>query len=397
VVDAQALAGLVGDVAAFLETNWGRAPLHVRADERGTGRSGAADGLLGIADVDRLVAATGLRAPGFRLVQGGKTLPQSQVTRPVRIGSRPVSDLVDVAAVHAAVAGGATLVLQGLHRSYEPVARLCRELERTLTHPVQANAYLTPPVSQGLDLHADPHDVFAVQTYGRKRWVVHPPGTSEPWDLELQPGDVLYLPAGVRHAAQTVGSPSLHLTIGVRTVTWRRLVERATSAALDTVDGLDRPLPVGWADEPASLVDALRSRLGPVADALVGGVDPLPIVSAAAEAFDATQPPDLSGGLQDQLELGSIDDDTLLEVRPATVWRIRSGTDAVELVLADRRLRAPAALEPVLRRIADAGPFRPRDLDDLTDGPSRLVLCRRLVREGALTMVRDGDTGPYGG
>jgi bifunctional lysine-specific demethylase and histidyl-hydroxylase NO66 len=71
---------------------------------------------------------------------------------------------------------------------------------------VQANAYLTPPVAQGLNLHGDPHDVFAVQTHGVKRWVVEPP--DEPrWELELRPGDVLYLPAGTRHAAQTIDRP----------------------------------------------------------------------------------------------------------------------------------------------------------------------------------------------
>ena len=47
----------------------------------------------------------------------------------------------------------------------------------------------------------------------------------------------------------------------------------------------------------------------------------------------------------------------------------------------------PAVLGPALRRIRDGGPFRLADLGDLLDGPSRLVLGRRLVLEGLLEIV----------
>ncbi|MEX0658241.1 MAG: hypothetical protein WD080_03825, partial [Egibacteraceae bacterium] len=59
-----ALARCVGDVEAFLGTRWGRQPHHHRCPE------GYAD-LLSLDDVDRLVTASGLRAPAFRLVRDG--------------------------------------------------------------------------------------------------------------------------------------------------------------------------------------------------------------------------------------------------------------------------------------------------------------------------------------
>ena len=106
-----------------------------------------------------------LRAPAFRLVSKGATLPQSSYTRTARIGSRTISDLIDVGRVYDHFAGGATIVLQGLHPYWTPVAQLCRALEDRLTHPIQANAYVTPPVGQGLRVHAYAHDVFALQTH----------------------------------------------------------------------------------------------------------------------------------------------------------------------------------------------------------------------------------------
>jgi bifunctional lysine-specific demethylase and histidyl-hydroxylase NO66 len=334
-----------------------------------------------------VVAGTGLRAPAFRLVRAGATLPTASVTRTARIGSRQVGDLIDVAAVHREFADGATIVLQGLHRSWAPVAAFCRSLETTLTHRVQANAYLTPPVAQGLNLHGDPHDVFAVQTHGVKRWVVEPP--DEPrWELELEPGDVLYLPAGTRHAAQTIDRPSLHLTIGVRATTWRELVDRAVATAVGATGGLDEPLPGRWAQAPEDLAPALRRHLAAVGRALTDEALAAEVPEVVADRFWSTRLPDLTGGIRDLLALDGLDDVTPLRVRPAATCRVRVAGDLATIVLGDRRLTVPAAVAPVVERIVALGSFAPKELDELIDEPSRLVLCRRLVREGLLTFDR---------
>jgi bifunctional lysine-specific demethylase and histidyl-hydroxylase NO66 len=386
--DAPALERLVGDVPGFLEHRFGHLPVHVAGAD-----ADAFSDLLSLEDVDRLVGGTGLRAPAFRMVRAGRTLPRGELTRRVRIGSRPVDDLVDVRAVHAAFADGATLVLQGLHRSWSPVARLCRDLELVLTHPTQANAYLTPPVAQGLDVHADPHDVFALQTHGVKRWVVHAPGEDEPWDLELRPGDVLYLPAGTRHAAQTIDRPSLHLTIGVRTVRWRDLLRRALDGVLGD-PAFAGSLPAGWADRPDELVDDLRARVDDLCKALASGFvttdgGAAGLCGAEAEAFHTRLTPDLTGGLRDLLELDEVEDTTPLRRRPGTVCRLRATEERLELVLGDRTLRLPVAVTPAIELLLAADRFSPADLDDHLDRSSRLVLCRRLVREGLLTFDRE--------
>jgi len=379
-----ALSRLVGDVPAFVGHCFGQRVHHVAAADA----NGFAD-LLSLDDVDDIVASTGMRAPAFRLVRDGATLPRAAVTRRARIGSRPVDDLVDVAAVHREFAAGATIVLQGLHRSWGPVTALCRSLETSLTHPVQANAYLTPPISQGLHVHADPHDVFAVQTYGVKRWVVHPEGAAHPLDVELHPGDVLYLPAGTRHAAQTVQRPSLHLTIGVRTLRLRDVARRVVEVALSD-PALDTPLPPGWAEDPELLATQLVHRLADVGRELAA-VEPPQAATAiqdAADDFWGNRPPSLTGGLRDTLEVHHLDDATLLRRRANVTCRLRADGDQLDVLLGDRRLSMPGPLEPVLRRMAQAESFAPKELDDLIDEPSRLVLCRRLVREGLLTMDR---------
>jgi bifunctional lysine-specific demethylase and histidyl-hydroxylase NO66 len=56
----------------------------------------------------------------------------------------------------------------------------------------------------------------------------------------------------------------------------------------------------------------------------------------------------------------------------------------LELLLGDRTLTMPATLEPAVRQVLDGDELTPGELAGHLDGPSRLVLVRRLVREGLL-------------
>ena len=60
------------------------------------------------------------------------------------------------------------------------------------------------------------------------------------------------------------------------------------------------------------------------------------------------------------------------------------GEVRLRVTLGDRQIVMPAVLEPAVRRLLDGSDHRVGDLADLLDEPSRQVLVRRLVREGAL-------------
>ncbi|MBW3601846.1 MAG: cupin domain-containing protein, partial [Actinobacteria bacterium] len=382
------LARCVGDPDRFLAAGWSkRARLHRGTDVRG---------LLGVDEVDHIVSSTALRAPAFRLVKGGVTLEPGVCTRRARIGSRTVTDLIDVGRVWDHFADGATIVLQGLHRYWPPVAELCRDLEEDLTHPVQANAYVTPPVAQGLRVHADRHDVFALQTHGSKQWVVYeddrqprPDGSGETpsLDARLQPGDCLYIPQGVRHAARTVDRASIHLTLGVRTVTWADVLAPVWRRAVEDPP-LQQPLPAGFARDPEALAQEAGRRLKGVAEGLAAA-DAGEAVARAAREVSVARAPALGGQLHQLLFAGEIGDGTVVRRRPHSACAISRHGDALQVELGDRTLRMPVSAEPALRAGLRRGEFAVADLADHLDEPGRVTLVRRLVREGLL-MVVDG-------
>ena len=160
-------------------------------------------------------------------------------------------------------------------------------------HPVQANAYVTPPGARGFDPHYDVHDVFVLQAAGEKRWTVHEPVhehplPSQPWtehrdaiasridddpviDTVLSAGDTLYLPRGWVHSARSLDTTSIHMTIGVSALTYLDVV-RAVVDTLAMDEEFRKSLPMGIdatdRDEMASttskvmaqVVDAVRDR-----------------------------------------------------------------------------------------------------------------------------------------
>jgi ribosomal protein L16 Arg81 hydroxylase len=391
-----ALERCAGDPAAFVRDHWAKAPLL----RRGAGPDGF-DDLLSLDDVDRILATTSPRTPAFRMVKDGKPLPPSAYTKSGRMGSVPLADLADPGKIFDQFHAGATIVLQSLQRYWPPLTELSRQLELFFTHPVQVNAYLTPPASRGLGVHHDTHDVFVLQVHGRKLWQVWdaavpfplahqkqlPPGAESPTeapqvDAELAPGDCLYVPRGFRHAARTAETASLHLTVGMLTRNWndllREVVELATEEAW-----FRESLPVGFANDPATLEGSLADRVEELRRFL-DKVDLAKVADRAGRRFWANRPPPLEGQLRALLSLDELDDATVVRRRPGAAARLRVAGGRLELLLGDRTLTMPATLEPAVRQVLDGDELTPGELAGHLDGPSRLVLVRRLVREGLL-------------
>ena len=379
--EPSALARVTGDPSGFLSDTWSqRAAVFPDADG-----GGFAD-LLSLDDVDRLLTTTSLRTPTFRLVKAGSQIPESSYTRSGRTGSKPVSGMADPARIFALFDDGATIVLQGVHRYHEPVARFCRGLELELGHPCQANAYITPAGAQGLALHADPHDVFVLQAFGRKQWEVHgAPAEPErdPLEATVDPGDAIYMPKGTPHAASAQATASGHLTIGVHVTTWREVLDGAwREVERDPV--FDEPVAAGWHRDLDAFADELRDRIAAASSALAS-VDAEALADRRERRFLSSRAQLMHGSLRAHLELDAIDDGTLLRKRDGAVCEIRLRDDRLEVLLGDRALEMPGWLEPALRHIAASDRFRPRDLvPEIGDPASRLVLMRRLLREGLL-------------
>jgi hypothetical protein len=374
---AQAIDPVSGE--EFLSDHWERKPLVVTRDEEGR-----FDYLLSVADVERLLCSGGLRTPGFRLVKAGEKIDVGSYTKSISWRPTPFSGTAEVGRVLSEVEAGATLVLQGLHLTWTPLAEFCRLLEQELGHPAQANAYFTPRAAQGLPVHHDTHDVFSLQVAGEKRWLVYPPVLELPLkdqnyrtelgepgepvhDVTLHAGDTLYLPRGWLHEATTSDTDSLHVTVGVNVYTWLDAFKAALDECAEDVEF--RRTPEGDADD---LVERLRERLS---------TDD--VARRRRRRLVKTRRPILTGQLTQLRALEDLTLETPLERRPTVLFDV----DDLALVFEEKEIGfPPSAMEAIRFAATVEEPFTAAELPGSIDDESRLVLVRRLVREGFLQL-----------
>jgi hypothetical protein len=271
-----------------------------------------------------------------------------------------------------------------------------------LTHPVQVNVYLTPPVSQGLDIHYDTHDVFVLQVAGIKHWKVWDQAFEAPLahqkrtgkyedpgnasiDVELKPGDLLYIPRGFLHAAQTLDRESAHMTIGILNVTWIDLVRKILERAEDD-PRFRNSLPAGFAHDPSALIDETRDFLEGFAS-WTAELDAATLAEEAAAKFWSGRTPLLTGQLQQLLAIDELSDASTIRRRRGSVCILKEGGDELLLNLGGRTLGLPAYVAPAIEFLISRPTLSVSDLSPYLDDQGRLVLVRRLIREGLLEHV----------
>ncbi len=384
-------------VDSFATEFWSAAPLLSPAADL----PGDFDDLLTLADVDELVSRRGLRTPFLRIARNGEVVDPARFTGAGGAGAS-VGDQVRDDRVLALFAEGSTLVLQGLHRLWPPLIDFAAALGTDLGHPVQINAYITPPQSQGFSAHYDVHDVFVLQLAGTKRWIIHPPVLTaplrdQPWtdrraavataaarepaiDAVLGPGDALYLPRGWLHAATAQGEVSAHLTVGIHNLTRYTLVEALLAQVADD-PALRASLPLGTDPaRPGELAGEVQATLARL-------VELLPTVDAAAAVdrvrrrlWSGVRPSPLAP-LAQTAAAAALTQDCVIMLRPHLRHRTEETGTGVRVVLADRRIDFPLTTALAVRR-ALAGPGVPVGELPGLDAEDRLTLGRRLLQEG---------------
>jgi len=387
-----ALARCLSPVEAerFFDEYSERKPLLVPRDEEGRFLD-----LLSIAEVERRVTTGGLRHPALRVVKEDAKIVLGDYAEDIPWTPTSFSGSVQAERVASLFEGGATIVLQALQLQHPPLAGFCRELERELGHPVQANAYYTPSSAQGFKVHHDTHDVLCLQVEGEKRWLVYPPVLELPlknqkysrelgepdepvMDVTMRAGDTLYLPRGWLHQAMTSDTTSLHLTVGINVATWRDAVRAAVDEAAEEDVLFRRGVdPDGVA--PEGLFEALAARLTPDA-----------VARRQHRSFVEGRRP-IRGDAFDQLRaLENLDSKTELERRETVIADLDVDDHEARLSFEGQKLSLPARVAAELEFVLGVDePFTAADLPGRLDEESRLVLVRRLVREGVLRIRLD--------
>lgn len=378
-------------VETFLDEIWAIRYHHIRRS-----RPGYFDGLLpGPSAADALLDHVQPEPAAVRLVKGGQDKDPATYRR--------ADGGLDPIAARNGLAAGYTIVVNGVERYLRTIASMSHSIEVELNFPTRVNAYVTPPESTGFVPHYDPHDVLVLQIEGSKTWHVSdaaavPPheiqnrrgvatdGLTSSTDVDLQPGDVLYLPRGQVHSAETRSEPSVHLTIGLHAPTLLTLLTHQLHALSLRDPRMHERLSPGHLDDATA-----RAGLG---ELVFDGVRALEDPAILTESLDALAdvlvrrgrcPP--VGRVSDTV---AIDGRTLVAKYEPLYARVARVDDGVVLRFARLSVAAGADHEAAMRFLAGSTePFRVGELPGLS-AAQQVGLAQTLVLNGFLVRLSDG-------
>jgi ribosomal protein L16 Arg81 hydroxylase len=377
-------------VETFLDEIWAETHHHIKR-----GCSGYFDDLLpGPSTVDELLELFRLEPSAVRLVKGRDKKGSDNY--------RLLDGSLDVDGILDDFAEGYTIVLDGVEKYVRAVGTVARSIEVELNFPIQVNTYITPPGQTGLAPHYDDHDVLILQVQGSKIWHLYlgadrPPrdiqrekdkavdsdGLPAATDVRLEAGDVLYVPRGRVHSAETTSEQSIHLTVGIHAPTVLMLAIGALYSQSWRDDRLNARLPARHLDDAdldATLRSLVREAVGTVDDsgAMAGGLGLLADVLVRRGRCPPVGPIANATG---------IDRETLVRKYQPLYSSVKTEPSGVTLQFASLSVGAgvdhKAAMEFVSR---STEPFRVGDLPALSER-QQVELARSLIVSGFLVRL----------
>jgi hypothetical protein len=295
--------------------------------------------------------------------------------------------------------------LDGVEQYVRTIGTLARSLEVELNFPTQVNTYITPPQSTGLVPHYDDHDVLILQIQGSKTWHLYvgadmPPREIQrdkdkavvlerlptPSDVHLEAGDVLYVPRGRVHAAETHSEPSIHLTVGIHAPTVLMLAIGALYSQSFRDDRLNAQLPARHLDDAdldATVRDLVLEAVATVQDpdALTDGIG---LLSDVLVRRGKCPPVGQIAGAN------TVDTQTRVVKYQPLYSQVKAADGGVTLQFASLSISAGSDHAAALRFVsASTEPFHVGDLPGLRP-EQQTDLARTLIVSGFLVRLPNG-------
>jgi hypothetical protein len=349
--------------------------------------------LFSLQDVDRAICY-------FRPVPGRLDLVTEQGF--VRDNFLNTDGTANIKLVREIFLKGSTIILNGMEETWEPLSLFALGLEGYLNHPVAISVYVTPPRFQGVNPHFDTQENFLLQVEGSKLWKVYEPVQEFPrvegsytrvpkeklgepiCETVLEAGDMLYIPRGFVHEGIAGDSVSLHITVDVLVRTWHDFLLDALAGIAERNPQFRRSLPVGFLQDERAM-QALEAEFTGLLEHLGQSVSLKDAVGKHTEmlAVKKTAPPDGHFSVL----FAEILPDTLLKKRRTSLTRVFLDKGIAGMQFSGNQILGPAKIIDALHFIEQSESFTPASLPEPLSENEKLVLAKRMVLAGLLTLA----------
>jgi ribosomal protein L16 Arg81 hydroxylase len=202
-------------------------------------------------------------------------------------------------------------------------------------------------------------------------------------EVLLEAGDTMYLPRGFYHKAIAQDELSLHLTLYIRPLYWFDFFRRALElAGIEHLD-LRATLPPRFAQDPnlrASMAETFKFLLGRIGETV--SFDAAYESLVREQVRESTFPADGHFSLISNLEKVGVD--TRVERRRGLRCLTENTEEESSIHFGSNVVRGPASFSAAFAFMGQNKTFRVSDLPNSLSQKGKVVLVRRLIREGLL-------------
>lgn len=360
------------------------------------------DNVLNENDLNDFLGRKDIYYPFIRMVKNGQVLPKSDY---LKMPVEPGFDIVDTDKVFGIYNSGGTIIIQKGQLSIAKLSNFCDQIEFETNFSLNANLYVTQKNTQGFEPHYDTHDIFIMQIAGKKSWRLFDTFFKLPLsnhkiskddsdsylskapstEVELLPGDLIYIPRGLVHDTFTTDSTSIHITLGIFPHTRMDLLKKVFEKT-EMNEEFRKFLPTRYSsgEEKKYFSDNFKTIFKKFIDDI--SIDDL--LRSFDNNFLAERFANTKNRLLDSKLLENVSLDTGIKIVDNLSYTIDDTTDGkISLRFYDKEIKFPKFVKASLSSIVSGNQLAIRNIAGEMDDKSKIILVRKLLLEGFLTIV----------
>ncbi|QSJ19242.1 AraC family ligand binding domain-containing protein [Nostoc sp. UHCC 0702] len=355
------------------------------------------DAILNADDIDLLFQNKNIPSSHLRVVNKGDEVPAWK-------WSYQNSSLVNNDKLFVLFNQGNTLIINAGDRSILKLINYCSDLEHELKIRLQFNIYITPHNAQGFAPHYDDHDVFILQTTGTKIWRLYNTPVELPsqklphnkykdkyelgkptFEVELKPGDLLYIPRGLVHDAVTTDTASVHITLGLHPNYYFELLRELADLAEEKPE-FRKALPNALTSEHRQ--QEFKEEFHNLIQGLMDKLNVDELRSRKFDQYIASKRSEDQNRFKDSIQINKLNLNSVLCRRENILFKIDKDNEKLYFKFYDKKLEFPLFVSHSIKTLLQSKSFAVKDIGGLITDEGKIDLATKFIQEGFLTIDR---------
>jgi len=203
-------------------------------------------------------------------------------------------------------------------------------------------------------------------------------------EIDLAAGDLLYLPRGFVHAANSLENASMHVTLGVTVFTYVELMTTWLQSGKNEL-AIRKALPPGFANH-AELQAGIGAEFSRLAAEFQQQLEAKQVVESFIQRVKQGYPGRNEIPLPLNLNLSVINPETRLTTLAIGQYSISADAENIVLEFGGKTMLMSNRARPLLDEMCRRTSFQPAELPTELKAETKLTLIRHLYQEGFLSL-----------